>query len=176
MQGYKLALYGLAIAFAASDAGAATISAARAPVRIKSAPTAANVRRAMPPADTSRRATAPRLSFGQNSSKTISPPASMPSFVQPPKPTEPVDAYTRRETDKIIADAVADVLRQQDIGLNAGDVVAVESNGKINPTLYDQGEGNLPTAPNDGKEYVLMATSSGSKEWVIVQDDFVKNW
>ena len=68
----------------------------------------------------------------------------------------------------------SDVLTVGDIGAVAGRVVAVGPDGKIDPGLYEKGTGgaDIPDSPADGNEYALLATSTGTKIWVRVRNEY----
>jgi len=63
-----------------------------------------------------------------------------------------------------------------DSGVSSFEVVTVGPDGKIDSALYNSGT-EIPTPPmTPGGEYVLLASSDGSKVWVRVRSEFVKNW
>ena len=66
----------------------------------------------------------------------------------------------------------SEVLLQGDVGNLPGQLVMLNSNGRIDPSLYDASVGGLPDMPNDGNRYALMASSSGTAVWVRVRDEF----
>jgi|GEM_PF-3399628 len=242
MDFYRLSLYGLAVAFAAFDANAAaTIRASSAGKnssigRTSSVGKVGSVRTTMSSGQGRTSSLAGHSRAASSLAKGL--PKSTSGMVGIPKGSigggndftsaiddlerrkaDKSDVYTIDQTDRAIADAIAeieiapgvgdisgkadkvadaadgnlaglgsdgnlkdsgikasDLLTIKDVGISPGKMVAVGLDGKIDSTLYTQGNSDMPDAPTDGKEYVLLATSDGTKVWARVRGKFVKDW